>query len=71
MSRIYAVPYTGTLTTAGGNTDIGAARTVRADISAEFARYGISPPLSDPPTRREAEVTIHRGADPRLAQRPF
>ena len=56
---------------AGGNTDIGAARTVRADISAEFARYGISPPLSDPPTRREAEVTIHRGADPRPAQRPF
>jgi tetratricopeptide (TPR) repeat protein len=32
---------------AAGNADISAARALKGDVSAEFARYGLLPPLTD------------------------
>ncbi len=41
---------------AGGNADIAAARAIKPEVSVEFARYGLNPPLPDVP-RREARAT--------------
>ena len=40
---------------AGGNADIAAARALKPEISMDFARYGVSPPLPDM-QRREVEM---------------
>jgi hypothetical protein len=32
---------------AGGNADIAAARAIKPDVTAEFVRYGLMPPLTD------------------------
>jgi hypothetical protein len=32
---------------AGGNADIAAARAIKADVAAEFARYGLQPPVNE------------------------
>ena len=39
---------------AGGNADIAAARAIKPEVSVEFARYGISPPLPDHAAPRRA-----------------
>jgi tetratricopeptide (TPR) repeat protein len=54
---------------AGGNADIAAARAIKADVSAEFARYGVSPPLPDTAVQREAEAPAPRARHPTRA--PF
>jgi tetratricopeptide (TPR) repeat protein len=35
----------------GGNLDIAAARAMKPSVSMDFARYGLSPPLSDTPAQ--------------------
>ena len=41
--------------TAGGNTDIAAARALKPEISMDFARYGLNPPLPDMPPQRDSD----------------
>ena len=54
---------------AGGNADIAAARALKPDVSAEFARYGISPPLSDLP--RGAKRSGRRSTAPVQPRQPL
>ena len=55
---------------AGSNVDIAAARAIRAEVSAEFARYGINPPVTEAP-RREAERPVQLEAERPVPRTPF